>query len=87
MLFAIKLATGLAFASISVIADAVNNLSDALSSVITAVCFKMSNKPADADHPYGHQRMEYVAAMLISFIIILLMTLVGTFRLNKRDLA
>jgi len=69
-LFAIKLAIGIVFASISVIADAVNNLSDALSSVITAVCFKMSNKPADADHPYGHQRMEYVAAMLISFIII-----------------
>lgn len=70
VLFMIKLAVGIIFCSISVTADAVNNLSDALSSVITVVCFKLSNKPADANHPYGHQRMEYIAAMLVAFIIV-----------------
>ena len=69
-LFVIKIVAGFLFGSISVIADAVNNLSDALSSVITTICLKISNKPADEDHPYGHQRMEYIAALIVSFIIL-----------------
>ena len=69
-LFVCKLAAGIVFGSISVIADAVNNLSDALSSTITTICFRISSKPADEDHPYGHQRMEYIAALIVSFIIL-----------------
>lgn len=70
ILFVCKLGAGLIFGSISVTADAVNNLSDALSSVIATVSFKLSNKPADEDHPYGHRRIEYVAGMLVAVIIL-----------------
>ena len=70
LLFFTKLIAGLVFSSISVTADAVNNLSDALSSVIATVSFKLSNKPADEEHPYGHRRIEYVAGMLVSIIIL-----------------
>ncbi len=66
----IKLIAGLVTGSVSVVADAVNNLSDALSSVITLICFKISGKPADKDHPYGHERIEYVATLLLSFLIL-----------------
>ena len=70
LLFFTKLIAGLVFSSISVTADAVNNLSDALSSVIATVSFKLSNKPADEEHPYGHRRIEYVAGMLVSISIL-----------------
>jgi len=72
LLFCAKITAGLLFHSISVIADAVNNLSDAGSSVITLVGFKISGKPADEQHPYGHARSEYVAGLITSFIIMLL---------------
>ena len=62
-----KLITGLLFGSLSVTADAVNNLSDAGSSAISLFCFRISAKPADRDHPFGHARMEYVAGMVVSF--------------------
>ena len=71
-LFFIKLFTGLISGSIAITADAVNNLSDAGSSVITLVGFKIAAKPADPEHPYGHARMEYICGMAVSFIIILL---------------
>ncbi len=70
LLCAIKLAAGIVSGSISVIADALNNLTDALSSVITVICFKLSGKPADKDHPYGHERIEYVATLLLAFLIV-----------------
>lgn len=69
-LCAIKLFLGLITSSVSIIADAVNNLSDALSAVITIICFKLSGKPADKDHPYGHERIEYVATLLLAFLIL-----------------
>lgn len=72
LLFLIKFTAGLLFGSISVMADAVNNLSDAGSSVITLIGFKLSGKPADAEHPYGHARMEYITGLAVSFIIILI---------------
>lgn len=56
--------------SISLIADAMNNLSDATSSVITIVGFKLSSKPADEEHPFGHGRIEYISGLLISFIVL-----------------
>lgn len=66
----IKLIAGVIAGSVSIIADAFNNLSDALSSLITVICFKMSGKPADEDHPYGHERIEYVATLLLAFFIL-----------------
>lgn len=64
LLFLIKLSVGLITSSIAIMADAFNNLSDAGSSIITIVGFKLSDKPADAEHPFGHGRMEYISALL-----------------------
>lgn len=72
VLFLIKIAVGTIFNSISITADAVNNLSDSGSSLITLFGFKMSGKPADAEHPYGHARMEYISGLVVSFIILFL---------------
>ena len=69
-LFAVKFAVGLVLHSVSVTADAFNNLSDAGSSIIGFVGVKMAEKPADADHPFGHGRMEYIAALIVSFLVI-----------------
>ncbi|WP_099203747.1 cation diffusion facilitator family transporter [Scatolibacter rhodanostii] len=70
LLFAIKLLAGLLAGSVAMIADAVNNLTDCASSLITAVGFKLSEKPADDKHPFGHARIEYLAGMIVSFLII-----------------
>lgn len=79
LLFLMKFTVGALFKSISIMADAVNNLSDAGSSLITLVGFRLSNKPADMEHPYGHARMEYVSGLIVSFIIIFLgLQLIGT---------
>ncbi len=69
LLFLIKFIAGLISGSISIIADALNNLSDMGSSVVTIIGFKMSSKPADDDHPYGHGRMEYMSALLVAVFI------------------
>lgn len=71
MLFLIKLSVGLISNSVSILADAFNNLSDAASSIITIVGFKMASKPADAEHPFGHGRIEYITAMIVSFMVML----------------
>ena len=70
-LFTAKLITGILSASISVIADAFNNLSDAGSSVVTFLGFKLANRPPDREHPFGHGRYEYVAGLGISVVILL----------------
>ena len=67
-----KMAVGLLFGSLAVLADGINNLSDAGSSIITLIGFKLSSKPADSDHPYGHARIEYVSGLIVSFIILFL---------------
>ena len=72
LLFAGKFITGTLSGSISITADAVNNLSDAASSVISFVSFRISAKPADRDHPFGHERFEYVASLIVSFIILII---------------
>lgn len=69
-LFSVKLLIGIILNSISVTADAFNNLSDAGSSIISLVGVKMAGKPADADHPFGHGRIEYIAALIVSFLVI-----------------
>ena len=72
LLFALKLTVGTLFNSISITADAVNNLSDAGSSLITLIGFKLSGKPADDEHPYGHARIEYITGFVVSLMILLL---------------
>ena len=69
-LFTAKLLVGIALHSVSVMADAFNNLSDAGSSIISFIGVKVAQIPADKNHPFGHGRAEYVAALLVSFLII-----------------
>ncbi len=71
ILSAAKILVGLITASISIVADGLNNLADMGSSVLTLIGFKLANKPADRDHPFGHGRMEYIAAFTVSFLILL----------------
>lgn len=70
LLFCGKLFIGVLVNSISVMADAFNNLSDAASSIIGFVGVKMAEKPADDDHPFGHGRIEYIAAFIVAFLVI-----------------
>ena len=72
LLFGLKLAMGLLIGSVSFIADAVNNLSDAASSIITLLGFRMAQRPADAHHPYGHARYEYVSGFIIAVLVLLI---------------
>lgn len=65
-----KLLVGILSLSMGVIADAFNNLSDAGSSLVSLISFRISSKPADRDHPFGHARIEYVASMIVSFLIL-----------------
>lgn len=67
----IKLVVGIITASAAIMADALNNFSDAGSSIITLVSFRLSSKPADKDHPFGHARIEYIASLIVSFLILL----------------
>jgi cation diffusion facilitator family transporter len=71
ILFAAKFAVGSFSGSIAIIADAFNNLSDLSSNGISLLGFKLSNKPADDEHPFGHGRLEYLSGLVVSFIIIL----------------
>ncbi len=70
LLFAAKFVVGTLSGSIAIRADALNNLSDAGSSAISLVSFKLSAKPADRHHPFGHARIEYIASMIVSFLIL-----------------
>jgi len=72
VLFCAKLVIGILARSIAIMADAVNNISDAGSSVITLIGFKMSAKPADKEHPYGHARIEYISGFIVSLVVFLL---------------
>lgn len=69
-LFAAKFSIGLLLKSLAVTADAFNNLSDAASSVISFIGVKMASKPADEDHPFGHGRIEYISALIVSFLVV-----------------
>lgn len=70
LLATLKLVAGLLIGAISITADAVNNISDALSQIVSLIAFKISARPADREHPFGHARIEYVAAMIVSFLIL-----------------
>lgn len=71
LLSLVKIILGAVSGSVSVIADGMNNLSDMASSVITLIGFKAANKPADKDHPFGHGRMEYMAAFIVAALILM----------------
>lgn len=72
ILCTVKIAAGLIFNSIAILADGINNLADASSSVILLIGIRMASKPADETHPYGHARIEYLTGLVISFLIIIL---------------
>lgn len=67
-----KIVIGLFTASLSIMADGFNNLSDMASSIVSIIGFKISRKPADKEHPFGHARSEYIAGLVIAFIILFL---------------
>lgn len=67
----LKISVGIISGSISIMADGFNNLSDMGSSVVTMIGFKLANKPADSDHPFGHGRMEYISAFIVAVLILL----------------
>ena len=69
-LCAAKGAIGVLSGSVSIVADAMNNLSDAASSIVTLVGFKLAEQPADAEHPYGHARYEYLAGLVVCVTIL-----------------
>lgn len=77
LLFAFKVLIGILVRSMTIITDAINNLTDMSSCIVNLVGFRMSSKPADKDHPFGHERIEYIAGLIISFIIIALALLLG----------
>ena len=72
LLFVMKILIGFFAGSIAIIGDSFNNLSDMGSSIITLFGFKMASKPADKDHPYGHERFEYISSLVVSIIIIII---------------
>lgn len=83
LLFFIKITVGIIFNSVSITADAINNLSDSGAALVTLVGFKIAGKPADLKHPYGHARMEYIAGLIVSFIVLFLGFQMGKASIEK----
>lgn len=83
LLFFIKITVGIIFNSVSITADAINNLSDSGAALVTLVGFKIAGKPADSKHPYGHARMEYIAGLIVSFIVLFLGFQMGKASIEK----
>lgn len=71
LLFGLKFSVGTLFGSVAITADGFNNLSDAGSSIVSLISIIFSSKPADEDHPYGHERLEYIGSLIVAFIIML----------------
>ena len=83
LLFSGKLAVGLFTGSVSITADAMNNLSDATSSVVTMLGFRLAERPADEDHPFGHARYEYLSGLAVSALILIIGVELGKTSLDK----
>lgn len=77
-----KIIVGALFGVLSILADGLNNLTDCGSSIMSLLSFKLANKPADREHPFGHQRMEYVLSMAVAFLILMI-----AFELLKESIA
>lgn len=82
-LFGLKLAIGLICGSIAIISDAINNLTDSGSSVVSLFGFKLASKPADKEHPFGHARFEYISAFVVALFICLIGILLGKSSIEK----
>ena len=83
LLFAFKLMVGLLAGSVSVMADALNNLSDASASIVTLLGFRLAGKPADAHHPYGHARFEYLSGLAVAVMIVVIGVELGKSSIEK----
>ena len=83
LLSAAKMLTGLVLSSVAILSDGLNNLADATSSVVTLIGFKLAERPADKDHPFGHARYEYVAGLIVAFLILLVGYELGTSSFEK----
>ncbi len=83
LLFAFKLTAGVVSGAVSIIADALNNLSDAASSVVTLFGFRLAQRPADADHPYGHGRYEYISGLVVAALIFVIGVELGKSSVEK----
>lgn len=83
MLAIVKLLVGIVSASVAVTADALNNLTDAASSVVTFLGFKLAERPADKEHPYGHARYEYLSALAVAGLILIIGFELGKSSLDK----
>ena len=83
LLFVLKLLAGLLSSSVSILADALNNLSDATSSIVTLIGFRLAGKPADEHHPYGHARFEYLSGLAVAVMIMLIGFELGKSSLEK----
>jgi len=82
-LFAIKLLAGILSGSIAVIADAINNLSDFITSIVTLVGFKLAGRPADKEHPFGHERIEYITSLIVACVILFIGIETGRSAIDK----
>ena len=83
ILFIAKILVGIVGASITIIADAINNLSDMGSSIIVLLGFKLSSKPADSEHPFGHERYEQIMALIVAVIVFSIGVLLGKSSIEK----
>ena len=83
LLFAGKLIAGLLSGSVAITADAVNNLSDASSSLVTLSGFKLAERPADEEHPYGHARLEYLSGLAVAALILVIGVELGKSSIEK----
>ena len=83
ILFSLKLFIGLLTGAIAIIADAINNLADMGSSVVTLIGFKLASKPADKEHPFGHERIEYITGLIVSIMIIMVGITLGKSSIDK----
>lgn len=83
LLAAAKIVVGALFSVLSVLADGLNNLTDCGSNVVSLISIKLAGKPADSDHPFGHRRMEYIAGMIVAFIVLMLAFELATESISK----
>lgn len=83
LLFAAKIFIGVLSGSVTIIADAINNLSDMGSSIIVLLGFKLSSKPADSEHPFGHERYEQIMALIVAVIVFSIGVLLGKSSIEK----
>lgn len=79
----VKIVSGFFSGSIAITADGINSLTDGASSIITLIAFKLSNAPADPEHPFGHERLEYVSGLIVSIVILLIGAFLAESSINK----